>query len=440
MVQNDPAFVELSLERLGENFDLEEFVYAIQANHTVKHVCFSGTFVRELEPEQWRTMLGSVGLLSTLEELQIWCSTIPIDVFRQTIERAVGLKKVYFFRVKLSGSQQEFDDFAEILKSHPTLRDFRIGGFQTTTENLSMDSVVEALADMPRLEVVSLQLTGFQAATPFSGKALTTLFGSSTITDLYLSRLGLTKEHFKVIAESLLHNNTLRVLDLFGNTVFNEHVVLIAKSLEQNKSLETLVLPCPTEDLTVESCAAISRALQVNKTLVTLNLPRSNLCDDGLLHIAQGLTVNTTLKKIEVGVSKSIGEKGTDALTAMLEKNYELERLVVSSAENNIKEKVEYYMRLNEVGRGTLLRDGKATREQWVEMLISVRDDLDCLFYFTTVNPSICQFANTRGADVIITEEFRAKRRHTIDSFKSSSSLEDKFPAAQLQHRRASAY
>ena len=170
-----------------------------------------------------------------------------------------------------------------------------------------------------------------------------------------------------------------------------------------------------------------------------MNLPRSNLCDDGLLHIAEGLTVNTTLKKIEVGVSKQIGEKGQDALTAMLETNYELERLVVSSAENGIKEKVEYYMRLTEVGRGTLLRDGKATREQWVEMLISVSNDLDCLFYFTTMNPSICQFANTRGADVIITEEFRPVRRHTMDVCKRSPSDEflDELP---MKPRRASVY
>jgi len=44
LIQNDPGFVELSLERLGENFDLDDFVYAIKANCTVKHVCFSGTF------------------------------------------------------------------------------------------------------------------------------------------------------------------------------------------------------------------------------------------------------------------------------------------------------------------------------------------------------------------------------------------------------------
>jgi hypothetical protein len=192
------------------------------------------------------------------------------------------------------------------------------------------------------------------------------------------------------------------------------------------------VLPYSREDLSNTSCAAISAALKANSSLVTFNLPRSNLNDDGLWHIAQGLTLNKSVKKIEVGVSKDVGDKGLEALTAMLEKNYDLERLVVSSAATSIKEKVSYFMRLNEVGRGKLLSDGKATREQWVEMLISCRNDLDCLFYFTTMNPAICQFANPSRAAVIIPEDFRPMRRHTIDHARDQKS--------HMEPRRASAF
>lgn len=132
--------------------------------------------------------------------------------------------------------------------------------------------------------------------------------------------------------------------------------------------------------------------------------------------MAEGLIVNKTLKKVKVGVSKNVGDIGVQALMGMLESNYQLERLVVSSADQTIKEKTEYYMRLNEVGRGKLLRrDGTATREQWVEMLISVVNDLDCLFYFLTSNPTLCnQFVNPTNADVIITQEIRITRRHTL--------------------------
>jgi Ran GTPase-activating protein (RanGAP) involved in mRNA processing and transport len=166
-------------------------------------------------------------------------------------------------------------------------------------------------------------LTGiYNGGAPFSGAALSKMLASKSISDLYLSRLSLGGQHFRAIADALGRNTTLRVLDLFGNNLSNKHIVRIVQGLQRNQSLETFVLPCPSTDLTVESSSAISKALQVNKTLLTLNLPRSSLSDEGLFHLAQGLTVNTTLKKIEVGVSKNLGDKGSHALTEMLEKNY----------------------------------------------------------------------------------------------------------------------
>ena len=280
-----------------------------------------------------------------------------------------------------------------------------------------MDRVVQALATAPKLEVVSLQLSSAQQAVPFGTDAIAQLLASDTITDLYLSRLGLGEGHLAVIAQGLAVNTTLRVLDLFGNTIENPHVMAMANALAQNNSVEILVLPCPANDLSVEACAAISEALKKNNKLTTLNLPRSNLSDEGITHLAQGLTVNKTLKKVEVGVSKTVGDTGINALMDMLDKNYKLERMVVSSADQSIKEKTEYYMRLNEVGRGNLLASGKATREQWVEMLITVQNDLDCLFYFISSNPTLCQFANVQRASVIVTEELRIRRRHTFGGY-----------------------
>lgn len=307
--------------------------------------------------------------------------------------------------------------------------------------NIQLDGVVEALAQAEQLEVVSLQLSSAQQTVPFKQSAIAKLMSSKSITDLYLSRLGLGGDHLTVISEGLATNQTLRVLDLFGNNIENHHVIAMAQALEQNDSVEILVLPCPTNDLSVESCAAISQALKVNQKLTTLNLPRSNLTDEGIWHLAQGLTVNKTLKKVEVGVSKNVGDTGMNALTDMLEKNYELERLVVSSADQSIKEKTEYYMRLNQVGRGDLLSPSNksATREQWVEMLISVVDDLDCLFYFINVNPTLCQMANMSNAEVIMTQEIKFTRRHTLGGYPDYSQQEANGDG-KYKNRRASAF
>jgi len=440
--------VELSLERVGESFDLDSFVYSLSVNRTVRHICFSGTFVRELSPEQWRTALSAVGHLETLEELQIWCSTIPVATLAATMRRASRLRKIYFFRVKLAGSQQDFAELADAVHTHLSLQDVRFGGFETCSAvdhnnervEINMDCVIEAMAKAPTLQVVSLQLSGARDRAPFSGAALAKLFQSPTISELYLSRLGLVHEHFGVIAKEIAQNTNLRILDLFGNNLSNENIVLIAKGLQQNVGLQTLVLPCSEEVLSLESSAAISHALKVNTTLVNLNLPRGSLSDDGLLHLSEGLSVNKTLRKIEVDVSKHVGEKGRTALLGMLEKNYGLERLVVGSAEKSIKEKVEYYMRLNEAGRGSLFSKGHANRAEWVEMLISCSTDLDCLFYFTSLNPTLCQFANAKKTDVIITEEFKPMRRHTMHTCGPLPKVVDAPVVKAATGRRASVF
>lgn len=436
--QNDPGFVELCLERVGEDFSLEEFCHALTVNQTVRHVCFSGTFVRELAPGAWRTLLEHIGHLTTLEELQVWCSTIPVDVLAHTLRASRRLDKLYLFRVNLAGAQPDFDELASALRSHSTLRDIRISGFQLVEQtdmptaaarndtqqvrhasDVSLDTVMEALAAVRTLEVLSLQLSGLRESQmcPFAGPSLARLMCSSTIRDLYLSRLGLGQDHYGAIALGIRSSHNLKVLDLFSNTMENEHVRMIAHALGDNQSIETFVLPCPEDELSLASCAAIAQAIKLNETLVTLNLPKSILSEEGLKLISDALTVNKTIKKLELGLQDNLGAKATHSLENMLQLNYHLQRLVLSSADKSVKDKVEYYLRLNEVGRGSLLKDGTATREQWVTMLISVSEDLDCLFYFCSCNPGLFQFANTRNADVIVTEEFRPQRRHTIDNF-----------------------
>ena len=379
-------------------------------------------------------MLEAIGHLQALEELQVWCSTIPVGVLAETLRHAHRLRKIYFFRVDLAGTQEDMDRLGAAMADHLSLREIRFGGFTVVHPTATLDGFLKGMKSAPKLETVNLQLTGYNAAAPFSGEALAIMLQSTSIVNLYMSRLGLGSDHVAVIALALVLHNRLQVLDLFGNVLENEHIMLMANALAGNASLETLVLRCPANDLSINSCVSIARALRSNSTLVTLNLPRSSLNDDALTHLMEGLTVNRTLKKIEVGVHKDVGDSGLEALTQMLEKNYDLERLVVSTSHKSVQEKVDYYRRLNEVGRGSLLRDdGKATREQWVDMLVSVKDDLDCLFYFVSTNPAICQFANAANAPVIITEVLKTQRRHTINN---AAYAEGGRP---IENRRASA-
>jgi hypothetical protein len=413
---NDPGFVELSLERLGDNFDLDEFLFALQNNKTVKHVCFTGAFVRELTNDQWLKMLEGVGYLKTLEQLQIWCSTIPVSSFAHVLQHAVKLKVVFFFHIRLDGSQHDFIDFSDAIRYHPALTEFRFGGIDTVNETISFNCVLEALGEAEKMQIVTVQLMNGNRQNRFTGDALAALMSSRSITCLYLTRLGLGHDHYEAIAIALTTNSQLRILDLFANNVQNDQLLHIVNALSSNHGLEMVVLPGLNDlDFNDECSMAIADMIKNNKSIISLYMPCSKFNDIGLVHLAKSLSVNTTLKKVEIAVSNKIGQQGMDALTEMLVKNYELERLVVDSNEKSIKSKIEYYMRLNAVGRGQLINSGQANRVEWVNMLVSVRDDLDCLFYFVSMNPTLCQFANTSGADVIVTEEFkRIDRRHSM--------------------------
>ena len=401
---------------MGDNFDLDQFLFALRNNHTVQHVCFTGAFVRELTNDQWLQMLEGVGHLVGLQQLQIWCSTIPVCTFANLLKRAKMLQAIFFFHVKLDGTKDDFSDFSDVIRHHQRLREFRFGGIELIREAISFDCVVEALGEAEQMEVVTLQLMNGNRNNRFSGTALAKLISSTTIQCLYLTRLGLGPEHYEAIIMAIETNKNIRVLDLFSNNIKNDQLIQIVQMLSSNNVLEMIVLPGLDDNEFNDKCSmAVSEMVKFNSTLMSLYMPCSKFTDFGLVHLAESLSVNTALKKVEIAVSNSIGEQGIAALTKMLDKNYGLERLVVDSNEKSIKSKIEYYMRLNAVGRGPLINSGQANRVEWVNMLVSVRDDLDCLFYFISMNPTLCQFANTDGADVIITEEFEVKyRRHSI--------------------------
>lgn len=413
---NDPGFVELSLEHLGDNFDIDQFLFALRNNHTVKHVCFTGAFVRELTGDQLLQMLEGVSHLVGLQQLQIWCSTLPVGTFAKLLQRADTLQIIFLFHVKLDGSQEDFNDFGNAIRHHPGLQELRFGGFEMIRDAISFDCVVEALGEAEKMQIVTLQLMNGNRNNRFSGAALVKLMSSTTIQCLYLTRLGLGPEHYDAVMHAIQTNKSIRVLDLFSNNIENDQLLQIVNVISGNEILEMVVLPGLDDNEFNDECStAVSEMVKFNSSLISLYMPCSKFTDVGLVQLAESLSVNTTLKKVEIAVSNKIGQVGIAALTKMLDKNYELERLVVDSKEKSIKGKIEYYMRLNAVGRGPLINSGQANRVEWVNMLVSVCDDLDCLFYFISMNPTLCQFANSNGADVIVTEEFEVqRRRHSI--------------------------
>ena len=111
-----------------------------------------------------------------------------------------------------------------------------------------------------------------------------------------------TAEHF---AFGLAESQSVQVLDLRANSISSTGAVSIFRSLEHNTSLEELDLSenwqLADGDSEAVGCA-IERMLNENRTLKVLNLSGCQVTDPMVKHILTGLTMNTSLVELNIGL------------------------------------------------------------------------------------------------------------------------------------------
>jgi hypothetical protein len=144
-----------------------------------------------------------------------------------------------------------------------------------------------------------------------------------------------------------------------GGRVSNRGVTAMASMLPKNNSLEKLCMCCQ-QGLDDNGATAIAAALQGNNTLKHLLLEDS---DDDVTH------------------------RGYEALVEMLQRNTVLETMYHENS-GNLKLKIDYYLKLNQLGLRNLLLNVNATKKQFLDAAISNQDDLDCVYYLMLMNPS----------------------------------------------------
>jgi hypothetical protein len=446
----DNVLVELTFERAGEDdvFYLPDFLEAVEINTSVRRVSFSGTFARSLiqndnnnnnnnnnDNNTWSMVLSNIGKLQNLQELQIWCSTIPLEALGRMLSHAKNLRKLYLFRVQFQGAS--FQPVCDALRGGRTneyhaLEDLRLAGFGGGDDThgqppppppLFMDDLLEALAETNHLRVLHIQ-QNHPAPAPFGKSSFQAILTSNVLNELYLSRIGLESSHLQVLVEALPQSQ-LRMLNLFGNEIPN--VAEICRSLEHQATLETLILPCCCASGNVEQQQrqldqdqlAIANLIQVNTTLQNLHLPKSEFTDRGIAALAEALTINTTLRKCEIGVAENdqcITQQSVQAIQNMLEQNYGLQKLIVKNLE--MQQLAEFYSKLNGLGRAEILQTNDV--RDWIEAITKIttteNDDdddhgLDALYYFVRSNPGFLCHTNQTAIKSSFPHRHRQQRR-----------------------------
>ena len=144
---------------------------------------------------------------------------------------------------------------------------------------------------------------------------------NTSLKKLDISRNKLGMEGSVALAEILSCNKSLTELHL---SVSEAELREIARELLHNASLKKLDISC--NKLGMEGSVALAEMLSSNKSLTELNLGWCHLPEAGLREIARGLLQNTSLKKLDISCNKP-GMEGSVALAEMLSCNKSLTEL-----------------------------------------------------------------------------------------------------------------
>jgi hypothetical protein len=210
----------------------------------------------------------------------------------------------------------------------------------------TLDPVLQALAKLPHLLDVELSATTLAALGNLSQTTLRQILRAPSLQTFSLSNFDLSEEACVIMAQTLLYQERGALVDS-KNRRATDHASRSSRSATDDDD---------------DDYATNADNKHQSSTVQSLRL--ANV----------GSTASMFTKPIR------------EAFQQTLQYNYRLERLFLFDS-RNLQQEIDFYMKLNRLGRGRLLQHPLASRKEWVETLVHVRHDLDCLFYFLSIHP-----------------------------------------------------
>lgn len=235
--------------------------------------------------------------------------------------------------------------------------------------------VLAALPALETLNIVGHKGLRWQRQIPVT--ALIRLAKSGQLRDLRLDRIGnFNQQHAGNFFREMLRSNVIQVLWCLSSNFTSLEVELVARMLEDNESLTDLRFSVVADT----STKPIAKALASNQTLTNLGVRlvgETDLAPEDLECFATALKGNYVLKDLMVA-------RGT------IWSNDKRKHVPICDDEmiGDIYKKIDFYLALNQRGRGFLLRDTHqiATGEDWLSPIAS-QWDLSIVYYFARANP-----------------------------------------------------
>ena len=407
---------ELSLDASSDIAGLTIAVQSLSAAVKEIRVDIYSSFASRWEEDTVPNLFSALGLVPKLLKiefygLRIFPYKIPIAMVERTLSRAVHLEDFCLVGVNLSADQpDEFTEFSETLRRHPAMKAFsldncrRSDAFHGSTLD---EAIVRVLVQIPTLEKVVIRAMEARMWGIISCASVGLLCSSSTLKSLELCVF--SNDDDSVMAE--MAKSLIRAKDQSQLT-----------ELSVSGSLGGMV-----------GAEAISEMLSINTSLKSLELhlrSRSEDDESGIIQISYALAKNKTLASFQLHGATAHSCGSWDARKAylrMLQTNYSLHDSVLIFHPTFLRPDNEYYSKLNRFGRGRLLENSNIGRDEWVDTLIKVRDDLDCIYYFLKAQPSLCSSSSM---------EVSATQKHTDKTTPIHLLLESDGECSSPRHRK----
>ncbi|KAL3762371.1 hypothetical protein ACHAW5_011112 [Stephanodiscus triporus] len=171
-------------------------------------------------------------------------------------------------------------------------------------------------------------------------EVLAEVLEKSTIVEemnLMMNQISLSDDKF---TDALAQNKSLKILNLYNNSIGVEGTKRLAKAISINTSLKELNLE--GAEMGDEGVKHLATALNTNGTLEVLILRGNNINDDGAISIATYLLFNKSLRVLLLG-QNNISDAGADALVSLIECNHVIDQIMLDG--NKVSDIINLKMR-----------------------------------------------------------------------------------------------
>jgi len=345
---------------------------------------------------------------------------LPITSLAKVVRESKQLIRLVLEDVRLAAaSADELEAAAQAIRQHPALEIVDLHCcVPADGADASLDPLVTALAHVPTLTEVLLRGSRVAPRNIEPQSNQNNNNNGDHDDDDSDSDVEMTDENTWSAAslKALCESPSLQRLTLRDMTeVQDQHIERMAEALRSNESLREFTICTP--NLGERSGRAMGRVLQANRRLHKLEIQLNS--GEAAIPITEILQANCSLKRLDLFFNGFISPRIREAFTEMLRRNYRLLDLNGSVWRGQSNLEIDFYLRLNRAGRGDLLTE-HSSRSQWVDTLISQRDDLSIVFSLLSMNPSLLlpdefKDVNTPGGTCGTSLHLRKRRKGEAD-------------------------